>query len=697
MTKREVNTVNRPGIISSYRKNMIQHLVRAEDLEPTEAGKLVDEIIKTELTNVRICSDDTLSYGNTKVVYRTLGQFVNDVCRDSIVTPSGSIYTPVHKKKAFLARMIQDGLAQRKALKKKMFVAAAEGNETMTKKFNYAQSSVKIKLNSLPGGLGSPWNLFYDKGGYNAITSSARALIAQSYTIAESFLGGNWAWFNEEELLNHIYICIDKCPPSETINDTISKYGIKTIDSETLFAFMHGTVKQYVPGVRLDTVAKVLLTLEPHVIQFLYYIHNLRHLFWENENVFKPWMKDLLSIKLSDNWQDHNPGDLWKIDGDLLAVVFTIMSTELEGIKTSDLVDKHPDVARKCVDVGMRMQSMLDAIEPLFDTFIYTEVNAQKVLSRKTMFRNTVIISDTDSVIYTSKDWVKWYVGQVDEIIDDSYNAAAMVTYWLTKAVADTMAKYSIAQGATADNVPIMQMKNEFLYPALILYDAKKVYAGIIKVQEGVVLPKVKTDLKGGAIRSSDVSKESRDFTKDLIVEHILNPAMRGNIGATELINHVVRFEHKLLNSLQSGGIEYLARQSVNTEDSYDKPDSSAWAYVDAWNSIFGAKYDPIQPPDKVPIIKIIPPSLRYIESLKSIDMTIYQKFKDYISAKGRFPTAIVLSTSVRQIPEELLPLVDIRHIVFTNIKPIYLTLERMNIAVGYEKKKVLLSDVYDL
>ena len=47
------------------------------------------------------------------------------------------------------------------------------------------------------------------------------------------------------------------------------------------------------------------------------------------------------------------------------------------------------------------------------------------------------------------------------------------------------------------------------------------------------------------------------------------------------------------------------------------------------------------------------------------------------------------------ETPEELIALANIRDIIFFNIKPSYLTLERMNITVGHEKQNLLISDIY--
>jgi hypothetical protein len=311
------------------------------------------------------------------------------------------------------------------------------------------------------------------------------------------------------------------------------------------------------------------------------------------------------------------------------------------------------------------------------------------------MYRNIVIISDTDSVIYTTKNWVLWYVGHTDSIVQDSYNIAALATYWLTKAVADTLCKFSAAQGATGENVKIMQMKNEFLYPVLVLFDQKKVYAGIVKVQEGVILPKIKPDIKGASIRSSIVPKVSRDFTTNMIVNDILIASTLGNISAAVLLQRVINKEHEIIKSLDNGEVEYLGRQSVQSKDNYKNPESCAYEYVVAWNEIFGPKYELVRPPDKVPVVKLKDMDPIYLSWLKEYDKVVHARLVKFIDRAKGAPSAIVIPNTCKEIPIELVKIMDMRHVVYQNLQPIYVTLERLGICVGFEKHKLLFSDVY--
>ena len=215
----------------------------------------------------------------------------------------------------------------------------------------------------------------------------------------------------------------------------------------------------------------------------------------------------------------------YKCNGDIMAIVTTVVSNELKEVNIKDIVEDYPDAAMMCVQVHRNVSEHLSVFNNLFDTFVFHDINFQHALHRSSMQRQAVVVSDTDSVIYTAKDWAVWFTGG-EKIVHGSYNIAALVTYWLSEANADTMGKYIIGIGATGDDIADIKMKNEFLYPSLLLFDIKKVYAGIIKVQEGVFLNEMKADIKGASIRGVSASMEAKEFTNDLLVNDILKPVI---------------------------------------------------------------------------------------------------------------------------------------------------------------------------
>ena len=66
-------------------------------------------------------------------------------------------------------------------------------------------------------------------------------------------------------------------------------------------------------------------------------------------------------------------------------------------------------------------------------------------------------------------------------------------------------------------------MNNGFLYTVMILADVKKHYAGIVSVQEGVLLPTPEIDIKGVQFKGSDICKLATDFAKNFSEHDVLD------------------------------------------------------------------------------------------------------------------------------------------------------------------------------
>lgn len=689
--ERIANNVQRPPISKVYRYHMVRYLMLL-GANREDAIRVVESTIQNRFIDKQVVSVDKEN-GHLRLNSINLSDYTKKIST-SIVTPSGSFYTPHNVQMSLMSKFAEDGLKLRKTLKGKQFECTAAGDEVGAKQAMFAQTQVKINLNSLPGGFGSPYNIFYDKGGYNSITSVARGLIAHAYTTCELCLGGNPAIFDLEELINWIMIVTGKMPSDQQIQVVTEKYGIKWANRTDLLNYFVDTLSWYNPVVDVEQITNILAKLTKCQVQYLYYLGNLPNLFFKNDKIFRPIIKDILSHN-EVSMDGISPEEFYKIDGDVHAIAMTIRASELEDINVKKIVEDYPEKAKLIVATAKHIQTKLGNLKELFETFVYHNVSTPKILSRKSMKRHSVVVSDTDSIIFTSKNWLEWYTGTLEGLSQESYDIAALATYLITKINEDTMAKYAIDCGATGNYVRQMKMKNEYLYPILMIYDVKKTYCGIVKVQEGVILKDGKIDLKGGSLRSSNIPPTSLDFTKNFLIDHILKPAEKGRLKASDLISTVLDYELGIRGSLQNLETTYVERQSINPEHQYKNKESSAWMYGFAWNEIFGDKYGKFHPPDKVAIIKLFKPTKAYFETVRSIDPDIYQKMLTFINTYGKLPVSVVIPNNASGIPKELSSIINVREIIYNNMRPTYMTLERLGIYIGYKKEFALLSDIY--
>ncbi len=688
--------LNRDRLSTCYHKNMVEFLMVQRNLTYDQADNFVTRQIKKDLKTPRIEVIETIREGKLKRHIISFNTFMDKVNR-SIVTPSGSLYKPVTTKRSFVSALIRDGLKNRKKVKKKMFAAMDSGDHEAASKYKAEQNTIKVKLNALPGSFGSPSNLFYDKGGYNAVTASARLIISNSFTCAEQLLSANIPLYNVEEVINLIMVCKNYGPDKLKVTSIMDKYKLNYVTANQVKLFLEEQVHMYIPNLDFNKegVSDLINTLDNHILQFIYYHGNLKHLLMNNDNVFRPVidrMFDLSNLVIPEN---TIPRDYYECDNDIMCLVNTVIADKIKDVKLKRIVQDYPEVAKYSIAAYNHIVEQLLSVNEIMELFLYHNINTQLAMHRSSMQRKSVVVSDTDSVIYTSKDLAKWYVGEISDIDASCLQITGLLTLWLTITNANVMEQCSVALGSLGDDIPTIQMKNEYGMPIQLNYGLAKTYANIISVTEGVVLSEYKPDIKGAAIRAISASPKAKEFTNDVFINDILKPAVEGNISGIDIINKVVKFERSIIEIIKSGDTTFYPNTSVKPASDYATPDSSVNYYARFWNEVFAKKYGEIQMPDKLPLVKIIKPSELYLSQLRGMDKGIYDRFRKFLENNKRCPSAVFIEPLRRKIPPELLPLVDVRPIVYKNMSSIYLTLESLNLGVGFGKHQMLLSEVY--
>lgn len=691
--------MSRAPLLRTYKENNAIYISRMLGIPLQQAESLVREVMTERYTPKTAVLLDTQLYGAPKIVGADLATFF-DSQNERIISANGCVFTQHEELVGVTSQMVKEKLAQRKVLKKEMLKAKAVGDKNTMLQCYYGQTLIKINVNSLPGSYGSPYNLNYAKDLYNAITSNARALIGYAYSTSEAVLGGNFAWFSEEDLLNHIVIHLTEgIINKEEVKRVINNHKLRVVSKDDLMEFYLKEVRIYHIRENLPNVRELVNKLAPEEVQYLYYFQNLRHIIWGNDIYFRQWMNDSFDLTKIVPDDKVDPYLLFKIDEDLVNLVNVsfaeVLKPENPKWQVYDFPSKAPELARKLITIARHIEGQLAFIQDIFDCFIYTKLNVPCVDTRKFMKRNTAVISDTDSVIFTVKDWVEWYTGDYYKITPSSYAVSCCAIYWLTKAVAHSLLLYSRAHGAKGEYETTMAMKNEFLYPTMILADIKKHYAGVVTVQEGVVLPKPDPDIKGVQFKGSDICKEATNFAEKFIVNKILLKSMDGKLSAQELIRDVIAFEKKMEAEIKEGSTSWYKSLSLRTKSYYATPESSNYFYYMAWEEIFAAKYGSIMLPNKAPVVPIFKPTPQYIEWLGNRNKPVCQKLMAFIEKYGKVMSYVAINPITGKVPEELVPIIDVRSIIYHNIKPAYLILQQIGIGIPFSKDELLLSEMY--
>ena len=429
----------------------------------------------------------------------------------------------------------------------------------------------------------------------------------------------------------------------------------------------------------------------------MYYYCNFRNIVWTNSEFFRPHIQHLLDptsyppIEGTEEDVKNIPGDI-KI---LVAVAFTVT---LGGYSIDDILKEHKEYIPVLLGICKGIKERLDDMEDIFNTFCNTECDIPNIINRGQFSkRNTVVLQDTDSSMFTTKPWADWFHGSEKFYVDnESLGINALCVYWLSNIVSYVMHRFSIKLGVTDPYMKTLMFKNEFLYPVFLLTNAKKTYASIVKVQEGSILNPPKVDIKGQSLRGSAKSDNVNKFIEDLLVKKILEPASKGQISAYDLISFVVQFENQMKQSLMSGEIKYLNTESLKMDKDYKNPDQPILQGYRLWEDLLAKKYGSIMRPAKVIAFPCIYPNEKFIESLKEQHPRFCSKLKTWMESHPKFPTKLIINPSLEKVPEEITGLIDIKHLIELNTKPAYSILNQLNINCGSSTAGILFSELYD-
>ena len=700
--------VDRPSLMESYVNSVTLYLAKLWPDIPTEKIK---EIVKTQVaSSIKRPYAEVVTYpeyGNQELKKVDLLNVIRKT-KNKTIAPGGTIFqtTDVHVP---LVKQFLDALVERRDnAKKAMFEYIKQNRKLEADNKNSEQALNKIAANSVSGGCGTDVNALYDKESYCSITSMCRHGTMMAYTFAERFLSSNYYFPTYEDAINFLITTLEQCPPKEEIRDILDKYHLTEVFFDHLYDLIHSGLDRYaVKDTHKDFILERLIkNMSPEERSFIYYSRSLYNIMYLNPDITHEFFTELFTLDTNEkcmNREDVDISILKKLDGDLEQALQTSYAKILGEEVIKKLPDTNKELALKMAKIAYTAQEKINYIQPLIDMFLHSKVMIPKAHINKDMIRKAIIVSDTDSIIYTSKDIVTLYLkGTFTYSNPYVYSMHAFATYFLCKSVSSLLRMIAIQRGAIGEkNIKMLKMKNEFLYPVFIRTNQSKHYIGYLTVQEGIVLKDPKMDVKGVQYKSSNLPKVTHKFTNKVIDTLVEDINTHTNIYAGDYISMVLNYEQQIFKSLREGELTYYTNAPVKMKEEYKTPDSSLYSNYLIWQEVFSKKYGDIFVPSKcylIPFTKNKYKSPEYLNWLMEKHPDIYKKWDTYIKKNptkkiNRLPIPI----ACQQIPEELIPLVDMRSIVFKNVQPAMLLLKTAGVDLGNPKKLMLLSDYYTL
>lgn len=143
--------------------------------------------------------------------------------------------------------------------------------------------------------------------------------------------------------------------------------------------------------------------------------------------------------------------------------VHQVCMTECRGIGKDYTKFSKPEYAHTVATTYQLIKHAILDYKDFINVFFLTSLPASTAYIPN-MIRRTVVLSDTDSTIFSVDEWVKWYFGNY-RFTDEGFAVAGSIMYIATQCIAHCLAIFSANMGVAKNKIFKLAMKPEFVFP----------------------------------------------------------------------------------------------------------------------------------------------------------------------------------------------------------------------------------------
>ena len=494
----------------------------------------------------------------------------------------------------------------------------------------------KLVGNSEYGGAGERNYILGSVNTGPGTTYNGYAIITATIYFVESFMEGNFFFFEDDDAIRYIE---EVAEYAEKYPTSILHYVDSPInDPEVIVQHLASHAAEGVT-ISKTLLRNVLKNASPELLTRIYYKNNL-YAFLSNKAV-----NEVLGRCYNKDFIDPN---------------------------------KPPEAIK--ADMGtINMLVKMYIIHP------YLHWNRADIVAK--LKRKSILVTDTDSVFCLLYNFIL-YFEECFSFTDKSSSMRINLAMIANNIISNQLQTIldAITGGLSVDPslMPRINMKSEFLMKRLALTRNKKQYSSIVLVQEGKVILKnltaeAKPDIKGLPIRKSSTNRKARDYFTKLLKERIL---MAEKIDPRDILQGYMDFEHSIYESLTTNRETfYLSPGKYNSEAVYANPNTNSTVKaVRMWNAM--SPNDKIQEYSRINLLPIR--EVKKAEDLDCLKEYDEEMYNNAIKVFDEFPVMfkssgakfLALPKKHKSIPASVLSLVDTNKIVEANLKAAHTILE---------------------
>lgn len=670
-----------------------------------------------ELKDPRVMFISQRKRGQRKKEFGTLtgllGEIIND--QNLIMSPAMIAYQRPEVVKSLLSEFLFGNVRKRKDYKDLKFKYEQEGNNTLKTFYDILQTSVKELNNSLSGAGVSKFNAIYCKSSHLSLTSGCRTATSYANASNERFIAGNRHYHKYNVVLQELSNAALYGPHKE-ITMVLDRYGIKYPSEEEVFECITKSSRKYwVDDAHEDFIKSYIKTMTPAARAAFVYTGDAYHLSKFNPGFVESLFEEFTSVDREYGEEEIVQEDILKqLDGDKVVTISLFKSDLMVGRKFKELKEQHPVQYKQINTTAYNFELLIHKHADLIDALWRPRYLISSIGKFRSIVREAVLASDTDSTIFSTMYWTHKVTGAYD-FSKASYNVGYLVVYFASQIVANALSLLCANMGIGVEQLNMLQMKNEYYFPVFALTNISKHYFALRSAQEGVIKMKQnketgewyqapELEMKGVHLISSKASIKFMVDFQDYIEKHILASIMQDKeLSWIDIMGQPIKEELKIRHNIRTGNIDYYSREQIRDPGDYKQgEDNSNYFQYLMWREVFAPKYGDVDNPPfyamKIPVDLNKPRKVkRWIDNMEDRDLA--KRLANFLESKekGQF-TSILIPLQIVQIqglPKELLEVVDEHRAVNQIMTPYYIALQTFGMYVGNSKYTRLLTDNY--
>lgn len=636
-----------------------------------------------------------------EMVVPLTGYLRDSVSNREIIAPTLTTYLHPDVKESVLSGYVDYNISVRSKAKKEMFSARAAGDHEKDVFSNAEQRTKKTANNSISGAHVSASQPLANKSAHSTLTSNCRLTSTYGSANNERILAGIRHYWSAEVVMNNITSIIAGTDEAD-FKAMVDKYGLKYPDADEVFACIMRSANQYWDNkVKEREIMDYIRNLTPIQCAMVMYTGDLYHVLVHNEGFMRKFLGDL-SKKVTGEI-DNEVEVMKAITPDLQVMVYQINSADT--VKKDTKYEKHKGEQwlKNAALTALNIQQVLHAHRDFIRLILVSNNLPPTIAYFPQSIRHVAITGDTDSTIFTVKDWVYWYYGQGAKFEEKTVGMASTMVFLASQSIVHVLATMSINAGIPEKHMYRIAMKNEFFFPFFAPTMASKHYNAAISCQEGLVFDHLEREIKGVHLKNSNTPKAIMKKAEDMMI-HIQDTALAGEkIVLFDILKQIADVERTVFEGIRQGEDAYFRRAQIKQPNSYKKEkEQSPYFQHLLWNEVFGIKYgEMVEPPyDCIRVALDINNKSDFTRWMNSIeDKDFVKRLQDCLIKynKKEISSILVPKDIVREkgLPAELLHVVDSRSIVGNICNVFYLILDTLGYGFVDEKRIRLISDFY--